>query len=194
MNQITVAAALVFGIAGGATAQGTAGKPAAATALVFEYRYEFNSDALNENHYIVLDSAGGRLRGWYYGTSDDFDSAREGYLPGFFVAEMQELVLDGGRISFSLSRPELFFATPVPLTYRSVASIPAGTLKPWTLSVPKAVRAYAGEVLPGRIVLQVDRRTRVFLQRAGPQNLNPGPTAQSAARLHHAPVPDAQRP
>ena len=128
----------------------------------YEYQYAFNTADLNENHFIVLDSINGRLRGWYYGTSDEFDSAREGYLPGFFVAEMQDLSVSRDRISFSLEKPAQLFAAPVPHAYRSSAEIPAGTLKPWTVTLPSARRDYAGTVATGRIVLGMGRAERIF--------------------------------
>ena len=131
-------------------------------ARVFEYRYEYNTASSNENHYIILDSIAGRLRGWYYGTSDEFDSAREGYLPGFFVAEMQELAIGAGRVTYSLAKPAQLFTSAVPLRYRNAAEIPEGMLKPWTIPLVLNARSYSGELAGSRIVLELDKRERVF--------------------------------
>lgn len=135
---------------------------------VYEYQYEFNTPDLNENHYIVLDSVAGRLRGWYYGTSDEFDQAREGYLPGFFVAEMQDLAVSDSRITFSLRRPADFFKRAVPLEYRVATDVPAKTLERWSVWLPDRVVTYSGSMTPERITLQLVRGSRVFQRRAGP--------------------------
>jgi hypothetical protein len=131
---------------------------------VYEYTYEFNTPSLVENHYIVLDSAGGAIRGWYFGTSDDFDSGREGYLPGFFVAPMEGLRISGDAISFAL-RPRELFASPVPLRYRDSAAMPRELLQKWTgPALQPDRRSYSGAAAVDRITLDVDGKPRVFVR------------------------------
>jgi hypothetical protein len=130
---------------------------------VYEYTYEYNTPTLVENHYIVLDSAGGTIRGWYFGTTDDFDSGREGYLPGFFVAAMEDLRVTGDSISFTL-RPRELFASPVPLRYRETADVPRDSLGQWTGPALDAERSYTGTATADRIALDTDRTPRVFLR------------------------------
>jgi len=129
----------------------------------YEYTYPYNTVDLSENHFIVLDCSDVRPRGWYYGTSDDFDQGREGYLPGFFVAEMTDLVISGGRIRFMLRvGASEYFNRPVSLTYRSVEQVSAGGNEPWAYRVPMDSRQYEGAVDAARIVLDVDGQERVF--------------------------------
>lgn len=71
---------------------------------IYEYIYPTRG-SLNENHYIVIERNENTLIGRYYGTSDEFDSAREGYLPGYFVADMEELKISKTEISFKLTVP-----------------------------------------------------------------------------------------
>ena len=42
----------------------------------YEYIYPYNSEDLIENQYIILVKSKEGFSGWYYGTSDEFDSAR----------------------------------------------------------------------------------------------------------------------
>ena len=114
-----------------------------------------------------MDTTGGQARGWYYGTSDDFDAAREGYLPGFFVAPMTQLALTSEAISFVVVRPERLFTAPVELRYRSAADVPAGTLEEWTVPLVLESREYTGTVRDGEITIVVDRTERVFRRAEG---------------------------
>jgi hypothetical protein len=72
----------------------------------YEYVYPYNTTNLTENHYIVFEKKTGDLTGRYYGTSDDFDDTREGYLPGFYVADMKNLSIDNNKISFTITISE----------------------------------------------------------------------------------------
>lgn len=82
-----------------------------------------------EDHYLVLRCEEEGIRGWYYGTSDDFDGAREGYTPGYYVQEAGSLEVSSRQIRFALSMPEPdYFDAPVPLQYRSHDQVPDGLL------------------------------------------------------------------
>jgi hypothetical protein len=142
--------------------EASASAQTAVATAVYEYVYPYNTPYLVENHYVVLDSAGGELRGWYYGTSDEFDAAREGYLPGFFVAPMETLRSIGDSITFRLTRPERFFAAPVPLEYRDASALPPGLLEEWTVPLPTRVRDYAGSRVADGITLTVPGGSRAF--------------------------------
>jgi hypothetical protein len=130
----------------------------------YVHEYAYSTPELIEDHFIVLAEADGELRGRYYGTSDEFDEAREGYLPGFFVAPMEGLVITGDQVAFTLNRPSRFFAAPVPLHFESVADIPSGLLDEWDVPLPAESRQYAGTLLGGEIVLAVPGGPRVFVR------------------------------
>jgi hypothetical protein len=69
---------------------------------VGQYMYQGSS----ENKYIVLEENNSNITGKYYGTTDDFDQAREGYLPGYFVVEMKNLLIENNEISFYIELTE----------------------------------------------------------------------------------------
>ena len=128
---------------------------------VYRFVYPYSTPDLVEDHLIVLDTVGGVLRGWYYGTSDDFDDAREGYLPGFFVADMEGLTLSGDTLTFTL-RPARMFTAPVPLRYRSAPEVPAGALAPWKGPVREPERRFTGTLEADRITGGTPFGPRVF--------------------------------
>lgn len=99
------------------------------------YRYEYpdNTPTLNENHYIVLEqSRQGGLTGMYYGTTDEFDEAREGYYPGFFVARMDSLRIDKDTITFVIKVSSSdFFKRPVSLQIKTPMEAHKKKLQVW---------------------------------------------------------------
>jgi hypothetical protein len=144
------------------------GAGAAAQTVTYEYVYPYNTPDLIENHYLVLDTSGPEARGWYYGSSDEFDAAREGYLPGFFVAPMTDLEVSSETISFALERPARFFAAPVPLDYRRAEDVPAGQLGEWDVPLPTASQRYVGSRSADTITLDMPGGPRVFRRRQEP--------------------------
>jgi hypothetical protein len=50
---------------------------------------------------VVKTNAG--VKCYFHGNTDEFDSAREGYYPGFFVLEAKNLSMKDGHISFCLN-------------------------------------------------------------------------------------------
>jgi hypothetical protein len=66
--------------------------------------YEYvNTYSTEQNNYIVLKKENDKIIGFYYGTTDEFDEAREGYLPAFFVASMNKLEINKNTITFVLN-------------------------------------------------------------------------------------------
>lgn len=99
---------------------------------IFEYTYPNNTANLNENHQIELIQSKSGFVGFYHGTSDDFDEAREGYFPGFFVLQMLDLKVENESITFSLHpTPEDMFSKPIPLSLRTSADAKKGGFQTW---------------------------------------------------------------
>ncbi len=130
---------------------------------VYEYKYEHNTESLTEDHYIVLKYVNGTLQGTYYGTSDDFDDAQEGYYPGFFVSDMRNLQINDNTIVFNLQlRDSDVFTKPIDLNYKSSQDVPSDENPKWDIGLRKYSRDYNGEIVNGEIQLEVEFGTRVF--------------------------------
>lgn len=132
---------------------------------IYRHEHEHNTDTLIEDHYIVLDIIDEELVGRYYGTSDEFDEAREGYYPGFFVLDMQNLVIDRGHISFSLVLKENeTFEFPVDIEYKSSSEISLESNPLWINSHMQGERTYEGTIEHDKITLNFGYDTRVLIR------------------------------
>lgn len=65
------------------------------------YLYEAPYGQTAENNFIELRFENGKVHdGYFWGTSDEFVDAREGYYPGFAVWQMKDIQSEGGALSF----------------------------------------------------------------------------------------------
>ncbi len=131
-------------------------------AVVYEYAYPYNTPDLIENHHIALEAGADGWSGWYWGTSDEFDRGREGYLPGFFVAPLTDLRVSATEIAFTIVRPERFFTASVPLEYRNARDVPSGRLVEWSIPLTTDTVRYTGSRTADGIVLRTQGGDRVF--------------------------------
>ena len=102
---------------------------------IYEFVYEYNTYDLIENHYLQFMNN----EVLYFGTSDDFDDAREGYLPGFFEVPVYDFELVDNQFKFSVSvHDSMFFRKPItPFAIELENS-------PWGIGVSKTIRHYVG--------------------------------------------------
>ncbi len=113
----------------------------------YEYVYPYSAGDTSENHYIVLRKVDNLYQGLYYGTSDEFDEAREGYLPGFFVTPMKELNIEDDTIRFMLEVPssEMFTQT-VDLQFESFRQASESGYELWPQEMNLAPKRYVGVI------------------------------------------------
>jgi hypothetical protein len=112
---------------------------------VYEYVYPNNTPELTENHFIVLETTQNQLSGYYYGTSDEFDEEREGYLPAFFVAKMHNLKIVNDTINFTLIvNNDDFLTKAVDLKYKSTNDALKAGYKNWENLIPTEPKSYKG--------------------------------------------------
>jgi hypothetical protein len=128
---------------------------------IYEYKYEYNTNALNENHYIKLEEINGKTSGVYYGTSDDFDDVREGYLPGFFKANMLNINITDSNINFKVkvTNSDIYDKAITPFKN-------AKNNKRWTIGLQNYERNYFGKILANKIIVETegfDKRTFIKL-------------------------------
>lgn len=137
---------------------------------IYKYDYEGDTQDLTEDHYIILTMNNGSLEGRYYGTSDDFDKAREGYYPGFYVSDMKNLQITNNEIAFSIELPERdMFSKPVNLKYKAGEEVPISDNPQWVNSQiigvsEKNPNDYVGEIVDGKILLHIENSQRAFIK------------------------------
>jgi hypothetical protein len=117
---------------------------------IYEYAYKYNTKTLKENHYIKIFKSNGKSIGYYYGTNDDFDDAREGYLPGFYSQEMINLKINGNKISFEI-QPKKFFSKAITPIKKEISN------STWGIRIKHIkVRYYYGEYRENKLIIQSD--------------------------------------
>lgn len=103
---------------------------------LFFHHYASNINGVKnfdmEDKIIVIVKDGYKYKCFYYGTSDDFEEAREGYLPGFISVEATNLSVSEGKISFHLnSTNHNFYSQPVEVGLYTDENIIASGYKLW---------------------------------------------------------------
>ena len=103
-------------------------------------------DTPDETNYIVISKADNKLSGIYYATSDEFDENREGYAPGFFVTNMNNLEIIGDSIKFSINvEPTEILSKPVNLKIKSTSEALKSGYKVWiNTGIPTSPKEYVG--------------------------------------------------
>ncbi len=134
----------------------------------YQYDYIDDTEDLIEDHYIVLRRVEGKLEGIYYGTSDDFDQAREGYFPGFYVSNMIGLSINKSEIAFDIKLKQSdLFSKPIELKYRSSEEVSKSDNLIWVNShivegSDKNAKHFQGEIADEEIRLLIDGELRIF--------------------------------
>lgn len=103
-------------------------------------------DTPDETNYIVISKTDNKYSGIYYATSDEFDENREGYAPGFFVTNMNNLEFTGDSIKFSIKvEPTEIVSKPVNLKIKSVDEALKSGYKVWeNTGIPTFPKDYVG--------------------------------------------------
>jgi hypothetical protein len=132
--------------------------------VIYEYVYEHNTEDLVENHYLEFRNK----EVFYYGTSDDFDEAREGYYPGFFVAQIEDLERNGNIISFNLKVSDsIFYKQPITPLYLANGN------EPWDIGIRNDSRNYQGKIKGDTITINTkDFDPRKFIKKKVANNGN----------------------
>ncbi|ANE52331.1 TolB family protein [Flavisolibacter tropicus] len=131
----------------------------------YEYinNFPFNKKGIKENHYIVLWKEDGRITGLYFGPSTDFEEATEEvpeghpHIPGFFVTNMRDLVIDDNKISFGLTVSEAdLFTKPISLKITSTDEAKSAGYKHWNFQIESHTNKYTGQFKLGQTLVLWD--------------------------------------
>jgi len=112
---------------------------------IYEYVDPYNKQDSSDNQYIVLTKTNDEITGLYYGTTDEFDEEREGYLAGFFVSPMDKLQINGDTIRFILNTSNSDFLTkPIDLKIKTTKEAIGKGYKNWDNKIPTTPKTYLG--------------------------------------------------
>tara|TARA_B100000780_G_scaffold274816_1_gene240404 strand:- start:82 stop:588 length:507 start_codon:yes stop_codon:yes gene_type:complete len=121
---------------------------------VYQYVYEHNTEDLVENHYLEFKDS----EIIYYGTSDDFDQAREGYYPGFFSKKAESVEITRDSLKFQIKiRNADFYERPI------TPFIKDENNPLWSIGVTEKERIYKGVFKNDKILIYTKGfETRTF--------------------------------
>lgn len=95
--------------------------------------YYYKAATNGESNIIELKYKDGKITdGYFWGTSDEFCDAREGYYPGFAVWPMKEIQMNDNILTFLIdSRGETYSSGPVSVEIHSMAEAFEEGYHPW---------------------------------------------------------------
>ena len=97
------------------------------------------------------------VKGYFWGTSDEADDAREGYYPGYFVREMEQIYHKADSMAFVLdTRKTKFFSGPIGVDIHSAEEAEKSGAHAW-LQRDEYFQdsiAYGGKIQDGSIVIK----------------------------------------
>jgi len=135
----------------------------------YEYVNPDNTADLVENHYIVIDKIDNHYVGRYYGTSDEFDDAREGYYPGFFVTDMKNLDIINDTIRFRLTVPnDKILSKTVDLNIKTYAEAKENGYENWPNKMTLEPKDYAGIFINAKTIFfkgEYDFMDKTFIKK-----------------------------
>jgi hypothetical protein len=130
----------------------------------YKWTYSHNTKNLKEDHYLVLLNNGNKLYGLYFGTTDDFDEAREGYLPGFYLSEINNIIINDKNIEFNVTlNSNNIFTEEIP---RGTISVNQIKLDKWdtVINFDRTKIYYKGKIESNRLMLIIDGNERIFIK------------------------------
>lgn len=131
----------------------------------YEFVYPYNTEDLIENHYIKLTFGHESLTGKYYGTTDEFDEAREGYLPGFFVTDLFDLEIHGDSIKFVIiCSDDDFFTKAVDLKIQNSDEARKQGYTKWNVKMRTNMKKYKGLIQGDTIHIKGEIGDRFYLR------------------------------
>ncbi|MCZ8215222.1 MAG: hypothetical protein O9262_03235 [Cyclobacteriaceae bacterium] len=131
----------------------------------YEFVYPYNTEDLIENHYIKLNFGNEPLTGKYYGTTDEFDQAREEYLPGFFVTDLFDLQIQGDSIKFVLlCSDDDFFTKPIDLRIKNSDEAKKQGYTKWDVRLRTNMKKYKGSIHGDTIHIKNELGDRFYLR------------------------------
>lgn len=89
--------------------------------VYFYYDYPWDNFSHIDDNILELKYKNGIIvEGCFWGNSDDFCDSREGFYPGFFVLNIEQIKQNGKNISFLLdTRKVQFFSEPIDIKFHS---------------------------------------------------------------------------